>query len=54
MLDPFAGTGSTGVAAMRSGSFFLGHDSDAEITVLHTGTHAYTIQLTACTIYNVP
>ena len=33
VLDPFAGTGSTGVAALRSGSFFIGNDSDDMIKV---------------------
>ena len=28
VIDPFAGTGSTGIAALRTGSYFIGMDSD--------------------------
>ena len=28
VIDPFAGTGSTGIAALRTGSYFIGMDND--------------------------
>ena len=33
VIDPFAGTCSTGVSALRSGSFFVGCDYDDPIQV---------------------
>jgi DNA modification methylase len=33
VIDPFAGTGSTGVAALRAGSYFIGMDNDEKCDV---------------------
>jgi len=33
VVDPFMGTGSAGVAALRTGSYFIGMDSDKECAV---------------------
>jgi hypothetical protein len=34
VIDPFCGTGSTGVAALLSGSYFIGIDSDPKAVVI--------------------
>ena len=39
VLDPFAGTGSTGVAEARSGSYFFGCDTDDQIVVPYFYLH---------------
>jgi ribosomal protein L11 methylase PrmA len=33
VIDPFCGTGSTGVAALRHGCYFIGLDTDPEAVV---------------------
>jgi hypothetical protein len=33
IIDPFSGTGSAGVAALRSGSYYIGMDTDEECVV---------------------
>ena len=33
VIDPFAGTGSTGIAALRSGCYFIGLDNDSVAVV---------------------
>ena len=52
VIDPFAGTASTGVAALRLGSYFIGADIDTDIVVFSALTairiHTFPFLINSC------
>ena len=56
VIDPFSGTGSAGVAALRSGSYFIGIDKDSECVVCeaHIAHAPQAPSYLVCTFLSVP